>query len=230
MTRGGQVVDFAKALERLGLDSMVVDDEAVAAHEAELRRALEYEGKVKREALLQRERVPLTERVERSIVTGGVDLEPRKAVRTVRRWLGGQAVPPVLFLSGGTQCGKSVAAALALVSIGSGLWRSHRQAATAFASSFGDPAADADRMKWARMLVVDDVGLEPESQRGAMGVALVELLEARKRSPRRTRTVITTNLGQAAFFKRYPDPRLRGRMGAEAGISAWVPCGTTEGK
>lgn len=201
------------------LRPLVVDD-AGAADMAQAQ-GQRIDERVRRLGVLRRERVPLKAAVEGAIASGGATLRPTRALQTVRAWLEREDVAPVLVLSGGTGCGKTVAAAYALAEQRAGVWRTAPQLCRTFSASFGDQVDDQELCLTASMLVVDDVGAELAQQRERMAATLVELLEHRKRSARFMRTVVTTNLNRSAFDGQYGSERLRSRM-AETGIVAWV--------
>lgn len=204
------------------LEALVVDDEAVAAQEREMAAAEREVARSQRLAALRREGIAVTGPVEEMLADGGEALRPTVALAAVRAWLSRYDVPPILALSGGIGCGKSVAQAYAIAHKREGLWRTAAQVTRIFAASFGEQYDDQDAIFGARMLVVDDVGAESSAPK--MGSALLELLEQRKRSARAMRTILSTNLSRAEFGSRYPDPRLHSRMHQNAGVVAWVDC------
>lgn len=143
-------------------------------------------------------------------------LEPQRteAVSTVAVWLATSG--RWLVVSGVPGCGKSVAAAWALVENGLGRWLDVFEA-----TRTGDGKRDkADRELWTRcerspLLVVDDLGTEDAETRER----LTRLLVARDNYGRRT--IVTTNLpGEAlASYDRRITDRLTGSVRRLAGES-----------
>jgi hypothetical protein len=73
-------------------------------------------------------------------------------------------------------------------------------AAPAVREAWFNPEA-MNRMQKARLLVVDDLGSEPEDRSGYMSAALFQVVN--RRWGHRLKTIITTNLTPSAFKKRY---------------------------
>jgi DNA replication protein DnaC len=136
-------------------------------------------------------------------------LDPTRVVKMARSWLATDK--PLLVLSGPPGRGKTVAAADALVRV-SGRYTRAGDVARLFLAQFGDEVREREALIRERhLLVVDDVGTEMRPD--AMGVALIEMLDARRRGQR---TLWVTNLSRGDFEGRYDDSRLRSRMAQSA--------------
>lgn len=170
-----------------------------------------------RRALLARERVSFPEELEDALVSGG-DLKQTKALQAVQRWLDAGDVPATLVLSGGTGCGKTVAAAWGLVRCG-GRWRTAQALCRLFAAQFGEQLEEQEGVVDCRLLVIDDLGTEHDAQR--MGEVLLEVIDQRQNASR-TRTIISTNLSRKDFAARYSSERIASRFAHPAGRVAWV--------
>jgi DNA replication protein DnaC len=193
-----------------GLESLIVNDERAAEHDAIVREAKAVEERQRRADRLEALGIELERKTHGSVVANaGLDL-PRPSgtsIRAVQRWLWRNDLKPTLVLVGGRGCGKSVAAAWAVANFaGSACWYSASDIMRIFASNFGDALKFQERVKLARLSVLDDVATEPD--RARMCAALIEILEKRKQR----KTIITTNLGLADWVTRYPDERLHSRL------------------
>lgn len=155
-------------------------------------RAREYERRV-REQLV--EPLPITDEDRAAIVADA--LEDTHALRLVRRWL--EARPsPWLVLLGGTGTGKTVAAAWAIAHAhGAYISATQLRALMTRAVWDGDDLPDAAR---SRLLVLDDLGAEKETDPEKFQAALFELLN--RRQSERTRTIITSNLSRSRLADR----------------------------
>lgn len=205
--------DTASSLRELlaRLEPTIVNDSAANEREAGMR---ELEGRITRRDRLETEAVPLDPSAHKAIVEGGARLASTPSLEAVKRWLGASNAKPLLVISGGTGCGKSVSAAYAVAhSPTGGRWRTAAAVCRVFGAQYGDLLSDQAVMRGTGLLVIDDIGTELHGDR--MGAALVELLEYR----RTRRTLVTTNLDKRAFAARYPDERLISRMRA---YSSWV--------
>jgi DNA replication protein DnaC len=110
-------------------------------------------------------------------------------------------------LTGGQGCGKSVAAAWAVATHEDPtVWVHALELERVFAAQFGDEIKQQERVCGARLLVLDDIGIEKDP--AAMCQTLYRLLEAR----RQRRTIVTTNLSEAKWLERYCEPRLVSRF------------------
>lgn len=199
------------AMARLG--ELVVDDAKAAEVEAVQREAAALERRIRRAAVLERERISLDASVQRALLFD-TTLQPTRALQAVQQWVADPRAPAILVLSGTVGCGKTVAAAWALLQREhSCLWRSAAAVTRAFMRCF--ETDDQDRICACNFLVIDDVGAsahEPQQ----LTAALVEIAERRKDK----RTIITTNLSRKAFGESYNDQRLRSRFAN--GRMAWV--------
>jgi DNA replication protein DnaC len=174
------------------------------SEQAQLTRAIKE--RTEREDFLQRERISLKPHVRHALIHQEPLLHTPSLIAT-REWLK-YPKQPTLVLAGGTGCGKSVAAAAAaLVRRKSARWRNATGLVRLFASLFGTENEREDLMR-VSMLVIDDVGFEPET--GRLSAALVELLERRGKDSA-TLTIITTNGTREALDEHYQDERLSSR-------------------
>ena len=205
-------------LDKLGTlmaDSARAED-AERAQAEQTRRALADE----RSVLLERERIALTFEVKQQLLLG-LPLRRTASLVAVHRWLARADAPPIIVLSGAPGCGKSVAAASAFVdaqlSGRSRRWRSASALVRTFSGMFGGALHDQQLVADAHMLVVEDVGTEPDHAR--MSSALVEVLEQRGKDVQLHRTIITTNLREGDFATHY-DARLISRLSSR--FAAWA--------
>jgi DNA replication protein DnaC len=135
-------------------------------------------------------------------------LSPTEALKAVRGWYESRSTP-WLIVSGGTGCGKTVAAASLVAGITGAAWFRADDLVRAFAGFFGDAAERQEHAKNAPLLVLDDVGGELDAAR--MLPALLELLDARLSASEHP-TIVTTNLRKAEFAERYQNKRLYSRL------------------
>lgn len=180
------------------IDAMVAHDQAeeVRRRSAEVAKA----SKQHRASVVAALRGRLTEQAEAAIVDQ--TLADTQALAAVREWLAGRK--PVLILSGGTGCGKTVAAAWALATR-EGPFQAIRAVRLGSAwerwSSDREDGVEALRL-WVDTMLVDDLGQEPIEDRRVVP-AVEELFDSRQ-SPR-TRTIVTTNLSPAQMRERYSE-------------------------
>lgn len=128
-----------------------------------------------------------------------------EAVKAAREFLG-NAGRSLLLMAGGTGCGKTVAACVALDEYATIEWVNARNVgrfvkaidlvrAGTFDSEFWDDLAEAP------MLVVDDLGTEPLDEKGWALANFASLIDQRYDNCRKT--ILTTNLDAARFKARY---------------------------
>lgn len=187
----------------------VASDEAVIATlEAQHAGAIAALERKERAERLGRYDLPITA-ADAELVANGA-LEPTRVLRATRVWLDGAS--PLLLQSGPPGRGKTLAAADALVRLPGSYVRAGTLARL-FMASYGSEVQEREELVRApRLLVIDDVGTERNAD--AMGSALVEVLDARRRGQR---NLWITNLSRAAFEQRYPDARLHSRI-AQSGV------------
>lgn len=158
----------------------------------------------------------LTDDVRRAIIRGE-GLRDTRALGIVQRWYTSKRAKPTLIAHGNAGCGKSSAAGWLVAACGA-VWLRAERARKAYVSNFG---AELERLTEAiaqPLLVLEDVGTEQDEV--SFGALLCEVLEQRK--SHRHRTLLTTNLTQAMWLKRYGDPRIVSRVGAEDVITESV--------
>lgn len=199
---------FAKALGKGFFDKFVPASIDPALEREWLAAQTKREARVRQEARKKNlEAAPdleLTDEMHDAILVEALKNTP--SLDEARRWVSGHP-RPWLVLAGGTGCGKSVAAAWLLAQHG-GVWLTAKHAVRIFSASFGQQYDEQDLVRSCRLLFLDDVGTEDDSER--MLGTLIELLEARK--SQRRRTVMTVNLPVKKFIERYQNERLVSRM------------------
>lgn len=170
-----------------------------------------------REARLDHAGVSLTADVHEAIVRGQPLSRQTRCLRAVQGWLNRTDRVPVLILSGGVGCGKSVAAKWAVANGPSS--RKYLMAEDVVGryagGSFGDGAAEKERVRRCQLLVIDDLGTE--TNHGRMAACLIDLLEYRQSG---RQTLITTNENMDALRAFYPDVRLFSRLDQSAMVVA----------
>lgn len=190
--------------ERYNTPEAAADRDAAAKQEAAEQLA---QARWSRAANLDRAKdCRVTDDVREALVSrnGLRDTASRSAVRV---WIDDAQARPWLVLSGGTGCGKSVAAAEYVAEHGA-LWVRAELLVRVFQANFGDQFEQQELIRDCRDLVLDDIGSEAEPLK--MCSVLIEILDARK--SRRQRTIVTTNLGKRAFAERYANERLISRL------------------
>jgi len=153
--------------------------------------------------------LPLSEKMLRALERD--ELEQTTALIAVRRFMAPrtkdkhadpQAKPseprPFLLLHGATGTGKSVAAAAAAVVRPGALWAYPRDLSEAYMSRYAEALARRHALEQAPLLVIDGLGAEAAPVAHTLD-ALLGLLPVRLRR----RTIITTQLSQAAYTERY---------------------------
>ena len=154
--------------------------------------------------------LPVTLADERALLDGTT--EKTRIATAVNAWFAGP--DPLLVLSGTPGTGKTMASAVLLVEHGGAYVRA-LELARLYLAQFGEEIERREALAATYpLLVVDDIGTERDA--ASMTVALVEVLDARRRG---RRNIWCTNLSRAAFEARYPDPRLHSRM-AQSG--SWL--------
>lgn len=117
----------------------------------------------------------------------------------LKMWLNDQ-VYPLMLLTGGVGCGKTMAASWALSRAPSGQYVHARQLGAQFQPSRRAVARGTEPLDMSvALLVVDDLGTEVRDQRVAL--AFSEILDSRQSADRLT--IITTNLSEKDFKERY---------------------------
>lgn len=148
----------------------------------------------------------LTNQAREALLKG--ELYDTPALAAAKRWVHASD-RPVLVLSGGTGCGKTVAAAwYTLEHTTAAIWLRPSQVTSMFEARFGDLYDEQQRVRACAALVVEDVGRERHHP--AMQYALAELLESRQGGNKRT--VITTPLARKLWSELYPDERIESLM------------------
>lgn len=105
---------------------------------------------------------------------------------------------PFLLLHGATGTGKSVAAAAVAIARPGALWVYPRDLSEAYMSRYAEALARRHALEQAPLLVIDGLGAEAAPVAHTLD-ALLGLLPVRLRR----RTIITTQLSQAAYTERY---------------------------
>lgn len=118
----------------------------------------------------------------------------------------------LLVLSGGTGCGKSTSCACVLANAG-GLWVHAPDLARPDFKGDEETRRESldDRMRAAKILVLDDVGIE-HSPSGYAASRICDVLEFREAHNRKT--IVTTNLAGAEFKTKYGE-RLASRLNGD---------------
>lgn len=132
------------------------------------------------------------------------------------------APPLTLVLAGGPGVGKSAALARAVATARAGLYVSARDVATLPESGWSEHAAARQALVTARVLAIDEAGMEEASRAGARMEAILA-----ERVNRALATLVSTNLGLEEFVARYMTPRLSSRLSEEQGGRGqtwWVDC------
>lgn len=143
----------------------------------------------------------------RDLLISGKGLRETPALVFARTWLADQKRRPWLAIAGDTGIGKSVACAHVVAERGA-VWFRAERLQRVWNASFGDQYDEQETARCCGMLILDDVGSEPDAAK--MQTTLLELLDSRKARARST--VMTTNLSTSAFKTRYPNPRLHSLM------------------
>lgn len=203
----GKLIHLPLTFPQLTEERLAENERAWADHEREIREAADTQLRCKRTDNLDAAKdCRLSDDVRRAIIQGA-GLLPTTALEAVRSWRAGRIIVPWLALSGGTGCGKSVAAAWMVADCG-GMWVRAERLARVFMASFGDQFDEQEQIRDCAFLVLDDIGSELDAAR--MTSVLIELLDSRK--SRRQATLLTTNLGRAAFKERYGNERMLSRL------------------
>lgn len=167
----------------------------------------------------------LTAPVAQALCQGALTDDARfPAVRVVREWLANPNSPPIMFLAGGTGCGKTVAAAWALARMGGEYVRAVDLARRS--EPYRGEAAELLLMEPHELLVLDDLGTEKRKAAPGGDVpadsrfmpALYDLIDQRQGVIRRgtrwapRRTLVTLNMSKAVFKAKYPEDRIHSRL------------------
>lgn len=132
-----------------------------------------------------------------------------RMVRAVEGWLATDV--PVFVGSGLPGVGKTMSGAAALATLGGDYVRAP-ELARCYAAMFGEDVECREALVAQRgLVVVDDIGAELRAD--LLGVALLEMLDARRRGQR---SIWITNLSRGDFEARYSDPRLLSRLAQSA--------------
>jgi DNA replication protein DnaC len=196
------VDDFAEVLQRVQ-DKAEQDGhfDRVAKQIADEREHAERARRAREFAALEERGVP--RRYAERIVDG--DPLPTKALATCRGY-GDETRKTLLVLSGPAGCGKTFAAAW-LIANGPRSSRFIHASQLQRISPYSQ--AEMTPLETAALLVIDDIGVEYSDEKRMMLSILDGLLETRGGNLRKT--VLTTNLGLAAFVQRY-DGRIVDRV------------------
>lgn len=195
---------LSEALARF--EQTIFDESRVAENERLAKEHQEADLRARRRERLEALGIELEHKLHRGVIAG-LELKQTTSLVAVQRWLPRRGVPPLLVLHGKGGCGKSAAAAYAVANWEqSACWTSAADLIRTFYGNFGEAVTRQTTMKHARLLIIDDVGVESDSIR--MCSALIELLDERKQR----KTIITTNLNKEAWLARYPDERFHSRL------------------
>lgn len=138
----------------------------------------------------------------------GRKFEVREAVAVVEEFLASDR--RTLIIAGDNLIGKTVAGGHAIRSRG-GLFIVPRQLRRLAGAGWEKDARELeDRIHAAPMLVVDDVGMEYLDPQGKMLAIMTGIIVERHNDA--LRTILTTNLDERDFAKRYPDRRVFARI------------------
>lgn len=173
----------------------------------------------------------LTAEVAQALCQGSLCDDARyPAVRVVREWLANPNSPPIMFLAGGTGCGKTVAAAWALARMGGEYVRAVDLARRS--EPYRGESAESLLMEPHELLVLDDLGTEKRKVVGKDAAgrdvdapadsrfmpALYDMIDQRQGVIRRgtrwapRRTLVTLNMSKAVFKSKYPEDRIHSRL------------------
>lgn len=122
--------------------------------------------------------------------------EATRALVHVRTWLASRH--PILALFGGKGLGKTVAAAWALTRV-PGRYATAAKLARSSVAEYGGPDASYTRALRTRLLVVDELGLEPDKDLAL--ATLHDVIDQRQKMPRRT--LLLGNMTRRVFLERY---------------------------
>lgn len=181
------------------------------------RQRAERERKIRdrRASLIAAQHLPLEAADEQALIDGTIDMDFGPSIRAVSTWLQLEHAPSWLFLCGGTGRGKTLAAIWAVLER-DGLYATAANTERAHAQLFGERADRYRELRVQRgLLVIDELGVERDP--AVMLAALFELVDLRRR--RGFKTIVCTNLSEAALKARYRDTRLWSRI---AQCSQWV--------
>lgn len=197
------VIDITERLRELTASAPVASEAELAAYEA--RKAVEARAERLRWSGID-EHLPRD--VRRRVVRD--DLDATDALDAVRRWMAYQAGDRpkgprhVLVLCGTVGRGKTVAAADLLATYG-GRCVQESELCRLSLASFGDEAAEYQRVLRTGLLVVDEVGTFGDAKRSASTVH--EVVDRRYRQ----RTLMLSNLSRTALAE-HLDDRTRDRL------------------
>lgn len=114
---------------------------------------------------------------------------------------------PFLFLLGTVGRGKTYASAIALALRG-GMYFRARWLEQVFAANFGESVRRQESAFTSRLLVVDDIGTERNSE--SMAQALADIIDARQGGG--SKTIVVANLTKRQLEERYFDERTLSRL------------------
>lgn len=208
-----QLVD----LRSLELPDALLESDADRAERLERERAAAERAEQQRQADARRARfervralrIPLAKADELALVDGTLDLQFGASIRHVVEWLADPNAEPWLVLCGGTGCGKTLAAAYALLKLG-GRYVTSQDLDRLYASHFG-PEIEAWRESRDKreLLVIDDAGARLENVERVTS-ALLDLADYRRGDG--NRTILIANVVAEKLRKRYDEPRLWSRL------------------
>lgn len=194
----------------------------VDAYEDRLREEERERQELDREAALRAQRAKRLEKIRPHLTDAGYRLlvagqPPRMtpALRTVQRWCdAGPDAPAFLVLTGGTGCGKTFAAAMAMSRFSRSVeYVRASHLAARYEPFSGDRERDIEPLRMsAGLMVLDDIGTERRSADGRRDPRFMPALSDVIDSRQQLGTIITTNLSKQAFLETYADPRMASRL------------------
>lgn len=195
--------ELAAALAKL--EHVLVDPEVAEEHARQVREFELTETRRRRRERLESVEVELPYLAHKAVVDDA-GLANGTSLEAVRRWLPRRDLPAMLVLSGTHGCGKTVACAWAVASTADSVaWSNALDLERTFAASFGPDATEQQRIRKARLTVLDDLGTEKDPAK--MATTLFEIIESRKQR----KTLVTTNMSKEKWLARYADVRLHSR-------------------
>ena len=141
------------------------------------------------------------------------DITETEPMRIVRKWLGADIDRPILVLCGAVGAGKTVACGWAIAESGTGSAIHAPELPRRLLPTSFDAAAGLGRVNLrARLMVLDDLGTEPDAGAPRWAEAFAMMIERRLMIGR---TIITSNLARPQFAPRYGE-RIASRLNAHS--------------